>query len=272
MLTLVTWNLYHGRDRPPDPALFTLRSRLLGRTELSGTHAQVNRSLAFEFASVLASRPWDVVLLQEAPPRWLRTLCARCGAAGASALTARNLGATARAWLAERNPDLIASGEGGSNQLLVRPPWHIVELRRFTLTRRPERRRLLLARLSAPDGAAITVANLHASERRTGRTARDVELAAKVAVEWSEGAPLVFGGDLNLRSGEDSAVFDRLERCFRLHGATRQDVLDHLLCMGVEAVEPAAALPSKAREVKGPEGRRIRLSDHAPVVASFRVR
>ena len=28
-MRVLSWNLYHGRDFPPDPALFTLRSRLL---------------------------------------------------------------------------------------------------------------------------------------------------------------------------------------------------------------------------------------------------
>ena len=30
-MRVLSWNLYHGRDFPPDPALLTLRSRLLGR-------------------------------------------------------------------------------------------------------------------------------------------------------------------------------------------------------------------------------------------------
>ena len=52
-MRVLSWNLYHGRDFPPDPALFTWRSRLFGRTELGATHAQVNRPLLDEFAQVL---------------------------------------------------------------------------------------------------------------------------------------------------------------------------------------------------------------------------
>ena len=69
-MRVLSWNLYHGRDFPPEPALFTLRSRLLGTTERGATHVQVNRPLLDEFARVLDGLEWDVALLQEAPPRW----------------------------------------------------------------------------------------------------------------------------------------------------------------------------------------------------------
>ncbi len=49
--TAIGWNLFHGRDFPPDPALFTWRSRLLRVTERNATHAQVNRDLLDEFAA-----------------------------------------------------------------------------------------------------------------------------------------------------------------------------------------------------------------------------
>ena len=67
----LSWNLFHGRDFPPDPSLSTWRSRLLRITERGPTYAQVNRPLLPEFAGVLAGMEWDFALLQEAPPRWL---------------------------------------------------------------------------------------------------------------------------------------------------------------------------------------------------------
>ena len=67
-MRVVSWNLFHGRDRPPGPALFTWRSRLVGVTELNETHVQVNRDLRDEFAAILGGPPWDVALLQEWPP------------------------------------------------------------------------------------------------------------------------------------------------------------------------------------------------------------
>ena len=50
-LRAITWNLFHGRDFPPDPALLTWRSRLLRISERNATHLQVNRSLLPEFAA-----------------------------------------------------------------------------------------------------------------------------------------------------------------------------------------------------------------------------
>ena len=74
-----------------------------------------------EFAAVLAREPWDLAFLQEAPPHWLRPLATRPARSGASALTSRNFGAfVRRAASPQWNPDLIASGEGGSNQILAR--------------------------------------------------------------------------------------------------------------------------------------------------------
>ena len=89
-LRALTWNLYHGRDRPPDPALYTWRSRLLRRRERNATHVQVNRDLRPEYADLLAAAEWDVALLQECPPRWATALAAATGAVAHRALTSRN--------------------------------------------------------------------------------------------------------------------------------------------------------------------------------------
>jgi hypothetical protein len=234
-------------------------------TESDATHAQVNRSLRVEFAAMLASYEWDVALLQEAPPRWLSALARGARAtAAASALTARNLGAPLRAWLAERNPDLMGSWEGGSNQLLVRPPWRIEETRRLTLTRRPERRRMLWARLRGPDGAALAVANMHLSAWDSPKAGREAILAAEHAVAWAGEDPLVFGGDLNAPN-----TFRDLRERFGLLPEPEPETIEHLLGRGVDVVEPPRPLPAEARELAGPGGRQLRLSDHPPVIACF---
>jgi len=160
-----------------------------------------------EFCAVLAREPWDLALLQEAPPRWLRPLCARTAAHGASALTSRNLGAALRGRLAEWNPDLIASNEGGSNQLLVRAPARIGEVRRLTLARRPERRRMLFARVELAGGGRLAVANLHATAGRPDAAAREIVKAAECAVGWAGDDPLVLGGDLNARQRKVPQLF-----------------------------------------------------------------
>src|SRR5688572_1373557 len=154
-MRVLSWNLYHGRDLPPDPALFTRRSRLLGRREVGATHAQVNRPLLDEFAGVLDRLEWDVALLQEAPPRWFAELARRTRSHGLRVLTSRNWWPALQGRLADWNPDLIASSEGGSNQLLVRRPGEILEHRRLTLTLWPERRRMQWARLQLPGEGRI---------------------------------------------------------------------------------------------------------------------
>jgi endonuclease/exonuclease/phosphatase family metal-dependent hydrolase len=241
------------------------------KTETDDTHAQVNRPLLDEFATVLSERSWEIALLQEAPPRWLRPLADRCGAAGAIALTSRNSLPWLRARLADLNPDLIASGEGGSNQLLVRFPARMDEVRRLTLTEHPERRRMLFARVETPTGARLAVANLHATAHDALAAARDVELAAERAVEWAGSDPLLFGGDLNMFPEQQGEVFERLRSRHGLAPATAGAV-DHLLARGFEIVEEPVKLPGEARELPGPDGLRIRLSDHAPVVGGFGMR
>ena len=124
-LRLLTWNLFHGRDNPPEPSLFTWRSRILRVTERGERYAQVNRSLRREFTGVLARLEWDVALLQETPPRWRAPLLGDLGATGACVLTSRNSLPWLRRAVATLNPDLIASNEGGSNQTLARAGWSI---------------------------------------------------------------------------------------------------------------------------------------------------
>ena len=253
-LTVLTWNLFHGRDDP---------------VEGSNEHASVNRALRDEFAVVLAREPWDIALLQEAPPHWLRALAQAAGAFGSSALTSRNVGAFIRRRLAEWNPDLIKSGEGGSNQILVRSGWRIVETRRLTLTLLPERRRLIWARLAHPQHGALTAATLHATAHVPAAAARDVERAARAACAWSAEVPLVFAGDLNLRMAELPDAFDRLRTELGLRGARPGRAIDHLLVRGLEPQTTPEPLPAERRELRDPDGRLVRLSDHAPVVATY---
>jgi hypothetical protein len=265
LVRVLTWNIFHGLDKPPDSGLVTWRSRLLRVTETNATHAQVNRPLGREFGAVLAGYEWDVALLQEAPPRWLAALGRDVGArAAASALTARNFGAALRGRLADLNPDLVGAWEGGSNQLLVRPPWRIAETRRLTLTRRPERRRMLWSRLRRPDGGALAVANMHLTAHDSEQAGREALLAADRAVAWAGGDPLIFGGDLNAPD-----TIGELCQRFGLVPEPDSTPIDHLLGRRLEVLERPRSLPPEARERPGPCGRAVRLSDHAPLVACF---
>ena len=270
---VLSWNLFHGRDHPPEPELLTWRSRLLGTTERGPAHAQVNTDLAAAFEFVLANASWDVALLQECPPRWAERLATACVADPHLVPTSRNIPYAARiqALLADHNPDLIASWEGGSNLTLVRRAGAITERRSLQLASRPERRMMAFTRL----GADLCVANLHASAARE-QAERELIDAARVARDWARGAPLIIGGDFNLRPALSAHVFALLEAEFGLRAPTGERVIDHLLATGLEVAEPPRQWPAERREVADPtaaaddvEALPIRLSDHAPVEARF---
>jgi endonuclease/exonuclease/phosphatase family metal-dependent hydrolase len=262
----ITWNLYNGRDFPPDRDLYTRRSRLLGTEERGAEYLQVNRDLLEEFSSVLSAARWDVALLQECPPRWAASLAGSCGAEMHRSLTARNWLAPIRSALARRNPDLMGSWGGGSNMTLVRTGalGPISERREAMLRRWPERRKVALT--SVPPG--IWVANLHASGPLQ-LAEPDLRRATGAAIQCAGDGPLLLGGDLNLRPRQ-TQLYDELDGELGLAGPTSPDSLDHLLVRGLEVVDPPRTWPAPAREVH-PDGRAIRLSDHAPVSARFRL-
>jgi endonuclease/exonuclease/phosphatase family metal-dependent hydrolase len=268
-LTVLSWNLFHGRDFPPDPALRTWRSRLLRTETHNATHVQVNRDLTGEFATVLSRAEWDVAMLQECPPRFAEPLARACGAEAYRTLTSRNALGAVRGLLARQNPDLMASGEGGSNLILVRVPGKlggIAERREMAIHEgEPERRAMGFVRTAS----GVCVANLHATNDWPKLAAEDVVKAARAALEWAAGSPLVFGGDLNLRPGKQPRIFERLREQFGLAPTTAPDAIDHILCRGLEVLEPPTQWPPEQREL-ALDGRALRLSDHAPVQARFR--
>jgi endonuclease/exonuclease/phosphatase family metal-dependent hydrolase len=269
-LTTISWNLFHGRDFPPDPGLRSWRSRLLRIDERNETHVQVNRDLTTEFATLLAATAWDVALLQECPPRFAEPLTKACGAEWHRALTSRNELGSLRALLARQNPDLMASGEGGSNLTLVRVPGRlggIAERRELEIHEGPPERRSMAFTRTA---SGLCVANLHATNDQPKLATEDVLSAARAATEWAGGSPLIFGGDLNLRPAEDPQVFELLEQDFGLGGTTGPKAIDHLLSRGIEVVQAPVAWPPERRELPL-DGRALRLSDHAPVEARFAV-
>jgi endonuclease/exonuclease/phosphatase family metal-dependent hydrolase len=264
----VAWNLFHGRDFPPGPELRSWRSRLLRIDERNATHVQVNRDLTTEFATLLAATAWDVALLQECPPRFAEPLAKACGAEWHRVLTSRNSLGPLRGLLARQNPDLMASGEGGSNLTLVRVPGRlggIAERREMAIHEgEPERRSMAFTRTAS----GVCIANLHATNDIPALAAEDVLKAAAAATGWAAGSPLIFGGDLNLRPAEDPAVFEWLRKDFGLAAPTAPRAIDHLLTHGLEVLEPPAAWPPERRELPL-DGRALRLSDHAPVEARF---
>ena len=264
----LTWNLFHGRDAPPDRSLFTWRSRILRVTERNASHVQVNRDLLPEFSQLLYGAGWDVAMLQECPSRFAAPLAGACEAEAHRVLTSRNSLAPLRAAIARRNPDLIASAEGGSNLTLLRRGGQlggIGERRELVLRERPPERRMMGF---VRTGSGLCVANLHATNDRPDLSVDELRLAASRAVEWAGDSPLLFGGDLNLRPSENPEAFDELLERFGLGGPTAPGSIDHLLARGLEVVEAPAAWPAERRELSE-RGYALRLSDHAPVGATF---
>ena len=278
-LKVLSWNLYHGRDAPPGRGLHTWQSLLLRREEHDDTHVQVNRPLRAEFTALIAAAQWDVCLLQEAPPYWDAALAQATGAASYVTLTSRNWLAPLRERLARWNPDLIGSWEGGSNITLVRPPWRVAGASRSLLLNPlperglRERRRMSFVRMR-DEGRDVCVANLHLTAGSRPQAEREAERAAATAVRWAGETPLIVGGDFNLRPRE-THVFEQLEREYGLAAPTSADALDHLLARGLEVIGKPAQWPLQRRELEAPVGfeiRRLSLSDHAPVEATYGVR
>jgi endonuclease/exonuclease/phosphatase family metal-dependent hydrolase len=165
----------------------------------------------------------------------------------------------------------MASNEGGSNTTLVRVPGKlggIAERRELAIHEgEPERRAMAFTRTAS----GLCIANLHTTNDRPPLAAADVFRAARAASEWAGGAPLVFGGDLNLRPAENPEVFERLANEFGFDSpATGPKKIDHVLVRGLEVVERPTQWPPERRELPL-DGRALRLSDHAPVEARFAV-
>jgi endonuclease/exonuclease/phosphatase family metal-dependent hydrolase len=194
-MRVLTWNLFHGRSIPPS-----------------------GRALTAEFAALLAAWEWDAALLQEVPPWWPPLLARAADAEQRAALTSRNLGLTLRRALAERWPDLVKSNGGGCNAILARSA--IAEHRSIRLRVWPERRVAQLARLR--DRTCLV--NFHGSAR-VALAEGELEHLWESALAWAGDAPLIVGGDLNLRS-------PRAPNGDIVHVA-RRDV-DHLFVRGYE--------------------------------------
>jgi endonuclease/exonuclease/phosphatase family metal-dependent hydrolase len=219
-MRVLTWNLYHGRGVPA-----------------------AGRSLLREFEAALAGWEWDVALLQEVPPWWPPALARAAGAQERTRLTSRNLALPVRRTIAGRNPDVLRANAGGANAILVRG--EILEHRERRLAWRPERRWAHGVRL----GDGTWAVNLHATTRDEPRARAELAAAVEAARAWAAGAPLVLGGDLNLRAPA-VAGFD--------HVAGNH--VDHIFVAGLQATGRGEVLA------------RGRLSDHPPVAVTLAAR
>jgi endonuclease/exonuclease/phosphatase family metal-dependent hydrolase len=215
---ILTWNLYHGRSVPNS-----------------------GRSLLNEFAAMLDGWEWDVALLQEVPPWWPPMLARGAAAQQRTQLTSRNWLLPLRRAISERNPDILKSNGGGANAILVRGD--IVEHRAERLRRWPETRGVHGVRLA--DGSWAV--NVHSQNHPRALALADTRAAVEHARRWAAGAPLIFGGDINLKRAP--------ERPGLVHLGGNH--VDHLFSSG----RPAAG----KREVLD----RGTLSDHPPVAVTL---
>lgn len=251
-LRVLTWNLMHGRSVPP-----------------------AGRDLIAEFADALAAWEWDLALLQEVPPWWPAELAERLPGpvAQRTVLTSRNALLPVRQWIAERWPDLIKSNGGGANAILARGSLRIEEHRTRRLRTWPERRQLQAVRLGGTrpdadggadrdaelgaDGGAdlgtgtgpVWAGNLHATVHNDRAARREAFVAGQQMLRWAGQAPIVLGGDFNVRGlellgYELAAVYD----------------VDHLFVRGLAVSGEPEVLD------------RGRLSDHAPVAVTLQPR
>jgi endonuclease/exonuclease/phosphatase family metal-dependent hydrolase len=263
----MTWNVFHGRDWPPEPELQVRAHKGNCRRgpRLGNRYEQTNWDLFDRFASLIRGIDWDVVLFQEFPPAWKRRMAEACGAEAHRAFSGRNWFQPLTSLIGRWRPDLLGAWEGGSNTTLVRPgAGPVAERHRIVLTRRPETRVMALTRTEA----GLCVANLHVSTRPSSAE-RELLDAAGRATDFAGSLPLIFGGDFNVRP-KASKVFEQLEERYGLAPPTAPDRLSHLLVRGLEVVKHPAALPPEARDVAdSATGKLIRLSDHNPVVGEF---
>jgi endonuclease/exonuclease/phosphatase family metal-dependent hydrolase len=221
-LRVLSWNLFHGRSLPP-----------------------TRHSLQTLFATTIASWEWDVALLQEVPPWWPAALASAAGAEGRRVLTSRNSLPALRRALAERSPELAKSNAGGSNAILSRRA--IAEHASLRLRAWPERRVAQLVRLS--DGTCL--ANVHSSTR-VKLAEQELRVLWDRALAWAKRAPLVLGGDLNLRLPHAPSMDI-------VHAAQRD--VDHIFARGLAPVGEAELLDRRVELGGGV----VELSDHQPL-------
>jgi endonuclease/exonuclease/phosphatase (EEP) superfamily protein YafD len=138
----------------------------------------------------------------------------------------------------------------------------------------PEPRKAVVARLRTASGAELAAASVHLhNARHPELIVRELAGATEALEATAQGAPMVLAGDLNARPS-DPALAAAADMGWGGAPAPPGVGIDRILTRGLEVVEPERALPPAAREVDvtfAGRTRRVRLSDHDPVVAVVRV-
>ncbi len=185
-------------------------------------------------------------MLQEAPPWWPAELAAALGVEQRTALTSRNSLPALRRAVARRDAELLKSNGGGCNAVLSR--LNIVEHDTMRLAHRGPSvvSRSWCVYTTAPVWSTCTQAR---AERALSRSSL---VLWQRALRFADGAPLILGGDLNLRGpvapGADIA-----------HVAAEN--VDHVFTRGFATAGEAQVLTRSVAL----GARRVELSDHAPL-------
>ena len=297
-IRIVTWNLFHGRDGLPGLGA-TRRSTWLGLPEDDGVHMHVNRKLTDLMAARLAAWEPDVCALQEVPTAAIRRIAAITGMRPEWTTTGPLIGpARLRDPLAARNPDLWRTHEGNANLILLGPRLAMVEGSRrgvrlnpvrdiLRSARRlglelgelvrylPEPRRLVVVRARTADGAEIAIGCTHChNARHPDVVGGEIARAAAAVLEEAGGGRAVLAGDLNAPATHPALAALAASGWGGAEPGGGMGI-DRIVHRGLEVVEPARRLAGADREVgvtwRG-LSRRVRLSDHDPVVATLRIR
>ncbi len=295
-IRVITWNLFHGRDGLPGLGP-TRRSTWRRVPEDDGVHMHLNRKLTDLMAERIRAWEPDVCALQEVPTGAIAQIARITGMVPVWTTTGPLIGPRRlRDALAERNPDLWRTHEGNANVLLAGPRMAIVDgsrrsvrlnpigtilrsARRLGLERGelvryiPEPRRLVLARMVAPGGAQIVVGCTHCHNARHPEVVGDeIARAAQAVADAAGGAPAVLAGDLNARPSHP-AYAALAAAGWGGAGPEGGIGIDRIVHRDMDVVEPVRRFAASEREVgvtwRGRE-RRVRLSDHDPVVAVLR--
>ena len=295
-IRVITWNLFHGRDGLPGLGA-TPRSTWLRRPGDDGVHVHINRKLTGEMARRIAAWDPDLCALQEVSTAGVREIAEVTGMRAVWTTTGPLIGpARLRDALAALNPDLWRTHEGNANALLVGRRLRLVpgsrravrlnplraiarDTRELGLTRGelarclPEPRRLVLARVILPGGGELVAGSTHChNARHPDVVGREIARAAAAVRGAAGDDPAVLAGDLNAPPSHPALAALAADGWGGAEPAPGIGI-DRIVHSGLEVVEEPRRLDPHEREVLvtwGGRTRRVRLSDHDPVVAVLR--
>ena len=244
----ITWNLFHGRDFPPDPALHTWRSRLLGeRPSETPPTSRSTGSSCDEFAAVLGARAVGRRPAAGVPAALGRGAGRRLRRRGPALAHLPQL-ARPRARRRSRAGTPTCSAPG---RVARTSPWSEARITGASSTAESS-----CCAAAPSDGRWPSPGSARGSAWRTSTPARAPPARRGGRAPRCRGGRRLgrrFAADLRRRlqpaARARRELFDELAERFGLGAPTGPDAIDHLLARGLEIVERPRAWPPEAREV-----------------------